>query len=149
MNVVASVSARSAAAAPAAWRHWRRSAAPRRGSPRTSSRMLVHIFVEQANNKIEALALSHFRSLQRAGLRNAVNGVHTRMSRVLYVRFELGQFGLCGVPMLDESIVALANEGADLLERDSQSLPGNFVREDFEDLGDPGLGHDACSPTSD
>ena len=56
-----------------------------------------------------------FRSLQRAGLGNAVHGVHTRMSRVLYVGFELGQFRLCGVPMLDESIVALANEGADLL----------------------------------
>ena len=50
--------------------------------------------------------------------------------------------------MLDERIVSLANKGTDFLERDSQSLPTNFVRGDFKDRRDLGLGDDARSPTS-
>ena len=111
--------------------------------------VIVQVFFQQPDNKIETLTFGHFRSLQRTGLWNAMHGVHARMPGVLHVCFELRQFGLCGVPILHEIVVALANKGANLLERDAQSLPGNFGGNGFKNPSKFRVSRDARPPATD
>jgi hypothetical protein len=98
--------------------------------------------VQKTNHKITAFALSHFRSL-KLSLKDAVHCVHARMTRILHIGLETGEFLLRRVTILDESIVALANERVDLLEGDSQSLPCHLLTEHLCNLGEVGISRDA------
>jgi hypothetical protein len=106
----------------------------------------VHISVEEPNNEIKALPFGHLRSFQWPS-RDTVNSFVTAMPRVLGVGLEAGQFGLCGVSVLNERIITFANERVDLLECDPLPLPGTFVGEHFQNFGKLGVRHNALPPT--
>src|SRR5258706_11924409 len=96
--------------------------------------MLFQVLVQKTNHKITPFFFSHFRSL-KLPLRDTVHCVHTRMTGVLHIGLETGEFLLRRVTVLDERIVALADERVDLLVGNSQSLPRALLTEHLRNLG--------------
>jgi hypothetical protein len=103
------------------------------------------VLVEKANHEITAFSFTHFLSFKRP-LMDTVHGVRTRMTGVFNIGLETGEFLLRRVTILDESIVAFANERVDLLERDSQSLPRALLTEHLCNLGKRWIGRDVRRP---
>jgi hypothetical protein len=111
-------------------------------SSTTSGRAII-VGVQKANHEIAPFSFSHFRSL-KLPLRDAVHGVRTGRTRILHIGLITGEFLLRSVTILDESIVALANQRVDLLEGDSRSLRCQLLTEHLCNPGELGISREAA-----